>query len=52
MSLIIDFFSQESAGGNILGFFLGIYNQFFAHVSARSNISCFLEHFISEVVRK
>ena len=28
------------------------YDQFFAHVSAGSNISCFLEQFISEVVRK
>jgi len=46
VSLIIDFL-RKSAGGNILGFFLGtlfwvLYNQFFAHVSAGSNISCSL----------
>ena len=51
VSLIIDFFAQESAGGNILGFFWVFYNQFFAHVSAGSIFRVLLEHFVSEVVR-
>ena len=48
MSSIIDFLREEI----FKALFLVFYNQFFAHVSAGSNISCSLEHFISEVVRK
>ena len=40
VSSIIDFFAQESAGGNILGFFWVFFMNPFAHVSAGSNISC------------
>ena len=43
MSLIIDFFAQEPAEGNILGL----------HMCLRDKIfRVFLKHFISEVVRK
>ena len=53
MSLIIDLFAQESAGGNILGFFSGYFIINFSRMCLRDQIfPVLLEHFISEVVRK
>ena len=53
MSLIIDFFAQEPAEGNILGFFSGYFIINFSHMCLRDKIfRVFLGHFISEVVRK
>ena len=52
MSLIIDFFAQESAGGNLLGFFLGILEQILRACVQDQIFRDLLEHFIPEVVRK
>ena len=46
-------FAQESAGGNILGFFPGIFLINFLHMCLQDQIfHVLLEHFISELVGK
>ena len=53
MSLIIDFFAQEPAEGNILDFFSGYFIINFSRMCLRDKIfRVLLKHFISEVVRK
>ena len=52
MCLINDFFAQEPAEGNILGFFSGYFIINFSRMRLWDQIfSVLLEHFISEVVR-
>ena len=53
MNLTTDFFAQESAGGNILGFFSGYFIIKFWRMCLRDQIfRVLLGHFIPEVVRK